>query len=58
MYFEDILWQWNSGNLFKMGWSSTEDLLCVQDDGNVLVYDVFGTYMRTITMGQVQWYMS
>lgn len=34
--------------LVKMGWSSSEDLLCVQEDGNVLVYDLFGTSKETV----------
>ena len=36
-----------------MGWSITEDLLCVADDGSVLVYDVHGAIKKTLTMGQV-----
>ncbi|XP_049789392.1 vacuolar protein sorting-associated protein 16 homolog isoform X2 [Schistocerca nitens] len=43
---------WNSGPIVAMGWSSTEDLLCVQDDGSVLKYDIFGTYQHTFSMGQ------
>ena len=45
--------QWNSGNLLHVGWSNVEDLVCVQDDGSVLIYDMFGTFKRTLTMGQV-----
>ena len=44
--------RWNSGNLLKMGWSCVEDLVCVQDDGSVLVYDIFGSFKKTFTMGQ------
>lgn len=44
---------WNSGPLVTMGWSSTEDLICVQDDGSVLKYDIFGTYQHTFSMRQV-----
>ena len=44
--------QWNSGRVLQLGWSCTEDLLCVQDDGSVLVYDIFGTFKRTFSMGQ------
>lgn len=36
-----------------MGWSVTEDLLCVADDGTVLVYDIHGAIKKTLTMGQV-----
>lgn len=35
-----------------MGWSNADDLLCVQDDGLVLIYDLFGNYTHTLTMGQ------
>ena len=44
--------RWNSGNLMKMGWTCVEDLICVQDDGSVLTYDVFGLFKKTFTMGQ------
>ena len=36
-----------------MGWSVTEDLLCVADDGTVMVYDIHGTIKETLSMGQV-----
>jgi vacuolar protein sorting-associated protein 16 len=35
-----------------MGWSDSEELLCVQDDGLVLIYDIFGKYQHTFSMGQ------
>ncbi|XP_063953477.1 vacuolar protein sorting-associated protein 16 homolog [Lytechinus pictus] len=43
---------WNSGNVIHIGWSLSEDLLCTQDDGTVLVYDIFGKYQRNFNMGQ------
>lgn len=43
---------WNSGELVHMGWSDGEQLLCVQESGDVLVYDMFGAYQRTFNMGQ------
>lgn len=43
--------QWNSGQLILLGWSQQEELLCVQDDGMVLIYDMFGTYQHTFGMG-------
>lgn len=46
--------QWNSGRIKKMGWSHTEDLLCVQDDGIVLVYDIFLNFKQQFGMGQVR----
>ncbi|CAL1533897.1 unnamed protein product [Lymnaea stagnalis] len=44
--------RWNSGNVVTIGWSSTEELLCIQEDGVVLVYDMFLTFQRTFGMGQ------
>lgn len=44
--------QWNSGNLLTLGWSDSEELLCVQDDGLVLIYNMFGQYQHTFGMGQ------
>lgn len=35
-----------------MGWSDADELLCVQDDGLVLIYDMFGNYQHTFSMGQ------
>uniref|UniRef100_A0A336MYR0 Vacuolar protein sorting-associated protein 16 homolog n=1 Tax=Culicoides sonorensis TaxID=179676 RepID=A0A336MYR0_CULSO len=43
---------WNSGNFLTMGWTDTEELLCVQDDGLVLSYDMFGKFQHTFSMGQ------
>lgn len=35
-----------------LGWSDAEELLCVQDDGLVLIYNMFGQYQHTFSMGQ------
>lgn len=35
-----------------MGWSDSEQLLCVQESGDVLIYDMFGAYQKTFNMGQ------
>ncbi|XP_066993326.2 vacuolar protein sorting-associated protein 16 homolog isoform X1 [Anabrus simplex] len=43
---------WNSGTIVALGWSASEDLLCIQDDGSVLIYDIFGTYQHTFSMGK------
>ncbi|XP_011644142.1 vacuolar protein sorting-associated protein 16 homolog [Pogonomyrmex barbatus] len=43
--------QWSSGQLISFGWSQQEELLCVQDDGMVLIYDMFGNYQHTFSMG-------
>ncbi|CAL4089001.1 unnamed protein product, partial [Meganyctiphanes norvegica] len=44
--------KWNSGYLLSVGWSRSEDLVCIQEDGAVLLYDMFGTYQHTFNMGQ------
>lgn len=43
---------WNSGVLLTMGWSDSEELLCVQEDGLVLIYNIFGQYQHKFSMGQ------
>ncbi|KAL1140171.1 hypothetical protein AAG570_000103 [Ranatra chinensis] len=43
---------WSSGRVTEMGWSSNLDLLCIQEDGAVLIYDMFGNYQHTFGMGQ------
>ena len=48
-----IAFQWSSGRIVKMGWTIMEDLLFVQEDGVVLVYDMFLAFKRTFSMGQV-----
>lgn len=44
--------EWNSGSLMKMGWSDTEDLICVQEDGIVLRYNLFGEFQHKFSLGQ------
>lgn len=44
--------QWNSGTLITMGWSDSEELICIQDDGTVLIYDMFGNFQQNFSMGQ------
>lgn len=44
--------KWKSGRLIHMAWSSTEELICVQDDGSVLLYDLFGNHQSAFSMSQ------
>ncbi|KAK6182738.1 hypothetical protein SNE40_010352 [Patella caerulea] len=44
--------RWNSGNVVHLGWSNTEELLCIQDNGVILVYDIALNFKRTFGMGQ------
>ncbi|KAF0772053.1 vacuolar protein sorting-associated protein 16, partial [Aphis craccivora] len=41
---------WSSGHLINLGWSNNEEILCCQDDGLVLIYDLFGNYQHTFSM--------
>nr|CAG4640641.1 EOG090X01BU [Eulimnadia texana] len=44
--------KWTSNVIVALGWTLTEDLLCILDDGTVLFYNMFGTYQEKISMGQ------
>lgn len=39
--------------MVQLGWSISDELLCVQEDGSVLIYDLFGSFKRHFSMGQV-----
>ncbi|XP_018019087.1 vacuolar protein sorting-associated protein 16 homolog [Hyalella azteca] len=43
--------KWGNAPLIAMGWTLSEDLLCVQQDGAVSMYDMFGNYKQTFNMG-------
>uniref|UniRef100_A0A672PHV0 Vacuolar protein sorting-associated protein 16 homolog n=1 Tax=Sinocyclocheilus grahami TaxID=75366 RepID=A0A672PHV0_SINGR len=45
------LLQWKSGVVKQLGWTVSDDLLCVQEDGTVLVYDLLGGFKRHFSMG-------
>ena len=34
-----------------MGWSNSEQAVFIQDDGSVLLYDLFGVFVRTFQVG-------
>lgn len=42
---------WKSGPVVALGWSAEEELLCVQEDGAVLVYGLYGDFRRHFSMG-------
>ena len=47
--------QWDyAGRLVAMDWSLHEDLICVQDDGSVMLYDIHGQFKRMFSMGAVR----
>ena len=43
---------WNNGRMLKVGWSIREELLCLQDDGYVLIYNIFGQFTGYFSMGK------
>lgn len=40
--------------MVALGWSAEEELLCVQEDGAVLVYGLHGDFRRHFSMGNVR----
>ncbi|XP_015764646.1 PREDICTED: vacuolar protein sorting-associated protein 16 homolog [Acropora digitifera] len=44
--------KWDGNPIVQMGWSVTEDLLCVASDGSVSIYDMHGAIKKTVSMGQ------
>ncbi|KAM4672694.1 vacuolar protein sorting-associated protein 16 homolog isoform 2-T2 [Amazona ochrocephala] len=42
---------WKSGQLVQLGWTAGEDLLCIQEDGTVLIYNLFCEFKRHFSMG-------
>lgn len=43
---------WKDGPLLQVGWSISDELVCVQDDGRISLYDMFGTFIRLFSMGK------
>lgn len=43
--------QWNHGKLIAMGWSDSEDLICVLENAKVFVFDMFGTEKESYSIG-------
>lgn len=43
--------QWNHGKLIGMGWSDTEDLICVLENAKVFVFDMFGKEKESYSIG-------
>ncbi|XP_017856244.1 PREDICTED: vacuolar protein sorting-associated protein 16 homolog isoform X1 [Drosophila arizonae] len=42
---------WNHGKLISMGWSDTEELICVLENAKVFVYDLFGNEKESYSIG-------
>ncbi|CAG2168046.1 unnamed protein product [Oppiella nova] len=44
--------KWTGSELSLISWSNREDLLCIQDDGIVFVYDIYANLQNTFTLDQ------
>ncbi|KAH8311776.1 hypothetical protein KR044_008047, partial [Drosophila immigrans] len=42
---------WNHGKLISMGWSDTEELICVLENAKVFVFDMFGNEKESYSIG-------
>ncbi|XP_051787017.1 vacuolar protein sorting-associated protein 16 homolog [Erpetoichthys calabaricus] len=42
---------WKSGIVVDIGWTVSDYLLCIQENGTVLIYDILGNYCRHFNMG-------
>nr|AOM63317.1 vacuolar protein sorting 16A [Drosophila melanogaster] len=42
---------WNHGKLIAMGWSDMEELICIQENATVFVYDMFGREKESYSIG-------
>jgi hypothetical protein len=45
-------WNYSGVGLVEMGWTSKENLVCVLEDGNVLMYSVYGKRIHSFLLGQ------
>jgi hypothetical protein len=43
---------WDKGKLVGMGWTDNEKLICVLQDGSVLIYNVLGELVGQFTLGR------
>ncbi|KAI9024081.1 Vps16, C-terminal region-domain-containing protein [Hyaloraphidium curvatum] len=44
--------QWERGRVVALGWSLAEQLVVVAEDGNVFLFDLFGTLVSQFSLGQ------
>ena len=44
--------RWRNAAVVDAGWSHTEELVFVVEDGTVLTYNIFGEFIGTVSMGQ------
>ncbi|KAJ8985073.1 hypothetical protein NQ317_019757 [Molorchus minor] len=47
-----VSFKWTRRPIVYMGWSNDEKLICVQEDGMVVIHDMFGKYLHTFAISQ------
>lgn len=52
IFTDCVVLQWNQRPIIHMGWSTDEKLICIQDDGNVTIYDMFGKLFHKFNVFQ------
>ncbi|XP_058063487.1 vacuolar protein sorting-associated protein 16 homolog [Anopheles bellator] len=43
---------WDCGVLVRVGWSDAEELVVVQDDGTIFIYDMFGNFVHKFSISK------
>lgn len=43
--------RWNSGTVIGLEWTNNEDLMCIQDDGQLLLYSMHGEFIKVSALG-------
>ena len=46
--------QWTDERIAGLGWTSTEQLVVLQEDGAATVYDIKGEFVQTFSFGGVR----
>lgn len=44
--------KWTKRPIVCMGWSNDEKLICIQEDGMVVLHDMFGKFLHTFSISQ------
>ena len=48
-----FLLQWEGGRVMGMGWTSSENLVCVLEEGTMVVYSIHGQNIYTRILARV-----
>ena len=45
--------QWSGGNIVGLGWTSSENIVCVLEEGNMVVYSIDGIHIFARILARV-----